>query len=161
MGRLRRDKRMMGLFPSNFVQVLDDGFQPACRASSPMPDRSPSPNPFNPQPPKEAKTKGFRKPFQAYAAPDPAAQKRAEIQKQDSLSKSNGFSTNPATTYKSISRGPSPNPYSVHHNISRVPSPEQFNGYGTRANSPAPPFGNTYHSRASPCVCPADSSSFN
>src|SRR5271154_3128638 len=56
MGRLRRDKRMIGLFPSNFVQVLDDSFQPASRASSPMPDRSPSPNLFNPQPPKEVKT---------------------------------------------------------------------------------------------------------
>ena len=148
MGRLRRDKRMIGLFPSNFVQVLDDSFQPASRASSPMPDRSPSPNPFNPQPPKDIKPKTFRKPFQAYAAPDVTAQKRAEIQKQDSLSRSNGFSTNPTTTHKGISRGPSPNPYSVHDNISRVPSPEQFNGYGARANSPAPPFGNGYHSRA-------------
>jgi hypothetical protein len=149
MGRLRRDKRMMGLFPSNFVQVLDDTFQPASRASSPMPERSPSPNPFNPQPPKEVKTKAFRKPFQAYAAPDLSAQKRAEIQKQDSLSRSNGYSTNTIIAHKSISRGPSPNPYSVHDNISRVPSPEQFNGYGARANSPAPPFGNGYHSKAS------------
>src|SRR3979411_673184 len=64
MGRLRRDRRMMGLFPSNFVTVLDDSFRPASRASSPMPDRSPSPNPFNPQPPKDVKAKPFRKPFQ-------------------------------------------------------------------------------------------------
>jgi hypothetical protein len=149
MGRLRRDKRMMGLFPSNFVQVLDDSFQPASRASSPMPDRSPSPNPFNPQQPKEVKTKPFRKPFQAYAAPDLAAQKRAEIQKQDSLSRSNGFSASNTITHMTISRGSSPNPYSVHDNISRVPSPEQFNGYGARANSPAPPLRNGFHSGAS------------
>src|ERR1700709_2453886 len=84
MGRLRRDKRMMGLFPSNFVEVLDDSFRPASRASSPMPDRTPSPSPFNPQPPQKSKTKAFRRPFQAYAAPDHAALKRAELQKQDS-----------------------------------------------------------------------------
>ena len=46
MGRLRRDKRMVGLFPSNFVQVLDESFQPAQRVSSAMQDRAPSPNPF-------------------------------------------------------------------------------------------------------------------
>lgn len=146
---MRRDKRMIGLFPSNFVQVLDDSFQPTSRASSPMPDRSPSPNPFNPQPPKEVKTKPFRKPYQAYAAPDAAAQKRIEIQKQDSLSTSNVFPSSPIVTHKGISRGPSPNTYSIHENIPRVPSPEQFNGYGARAASPVPSFSNSHHSRAS------------
>ncbi|TAQ86747.1 hypothetical protein B7494_g4918 [Chlorociboria aeruginascens] len=124
MGRLRRDKRMMGLFPSNFVQVLDDSFRPASRASSPMPDRTPSPNPFNPQPPQKTKTKVYRKPFQAYAAPDQAALKRAEIQRQESHSQT---------------RGPSPDPRSVHDNIPRVPSP-QIQGYGSRGPSPAPSF---------------------
>ncbi|TVY81638.1 cytokinesis protein [Lachnellula suecica] len=134
MGRLRRDKRMMGYFPSNFVEVLDDSFRPASRASSPMPDRSPSPNPFNPQPPQKQKTKAFRKPFTAYAAPDAAAQKRAEIRKQDSIS---------------VSRAPSPNPIGVHDNIPRVPSP-QFRGYGSRAPSPNPQSYNngSYGSRA-------------
>jgi transglutaminase/protease-like cytokinesis protein 3 len=147
MGRLRRDKRMMGLFPSNFVQVLDDSFQPASRASSPMPERSPSPNPFNPQPPKDVKIKAFRKPFQAYAAPDLVAQKRADIQKEDSLLRTKGFSTNPKTANNIISRDCSQNSYSVHDNISRVPSPEQFNGYGSRAHSPAPPFSSDLYSR--------------
>ena len=72
MGRLRRDKRAMGLFPSNFVQVLDASFQPVSRVSSPMPESAaggitkPSPQ----------KSKTFRKPFQAYAragSPNPAA----------------------------------------------------------------------------------------
>ena len=72
MGRLRRDKRAMGLFPSNFVQVLDASFQPVSRVSSPMPGSAagsltkPSPQ----------KSKTFRKPFQAYAragSPNPAA----------------------------------------------------------------------------------------
>ncbi|TVY40116.1 cytokinesis protein, partial [Lachnellula subtilissima] len=122
MGRLRRDKRMMGLFPSNFVQVLDDSFQPASRASSPMPDHSPSPNPFNPQPPQKTKTKAFRKPFTAYAAPDAAAQRRAQIKQQESIS---------------VVRAPSTNPRSIHDGIPRVPSPE-IPGYGSRAPSPAP-----------------------
>lgn len=131
MGRLRRDKRMMGLFPSNFVEVLDDSFRPASRASSPMPDRCPSPNPFNPQPPQKQRTKAFRKPFQAYAAPDPAAEKRSSLQKQDSLS---------------ISQSASPNPPSIHDNIPRVPSPN-IRGYGSRAPSPAPSFHFHQHSR--------------
>ena len=72
MGRLRRDKRAMGLFPSNFVQVLDASFQPVSRVSNPMPAGAagsitkPSPQ----------KSKTFRKPFQAYAragSPNPAA----------------------------------------------------------------------------------------
>ena len=72
MGRLRRDKRAMGLFPSNFVQVLDASFQPVSRVSNPMPGSAagsltkPSPQ----------KSKTFRKPFQAYAragSPNPAA----------------------------------------------------------------------------------------
>lgn len=37
MGRLRRDRRMMGLFPSNFVTVLDDTFVPVSRSVSPLP----------------------------------------------------------------------------------------------------------------------------
>jgi transglutaminase/protease-like cytokinesis protein 3 len=124
MGRLRRDKRMMGLFPSNFVEVLDDSFRPASRASSPMPERSPSQSPFNPQPSVKAKPKPSRKPFQSYSQPDTAALKRAELQKQDSLSSS---------------RAPSPNPMSVHDNIGSVPAP-QIRGYGSRAPSPAPPM---------------------
>jgi transglutaminase/protease-like cytokinesis protein 3 len=130
MGRLRRDKRMVGLFPSNFVQVLDDSFKPASRASSPMPERSPSPNPFNPKPPKETKSKPFRKPFQAYAAPDAAAQKRAELQKQESLLKS---------------RLPSPNLTVTRNHVARAPSVEHINSYGSRAPSPAPSFGYQPH----------------
>ena len=70
MGRLRRDKRAMGLFPSNFVKVLDQGFQPVSRASSPMP--SPHGSLSTPTTsPQKAKT--FRKPFQAYVELGPKA----------------------------------------------------------------------------------------
>src|SRR3954471_6982835 len=36
MGRLKRDRRMVGLFPSNFVELLDESFQPWSRNASPM-----------------------------------------------------------------------------------------------------------------------------
>lgn len=42
MGRLRRDRRMMGVFPSNFVVVCEDDFVPVSRSVSPMPTRSDS-----------------------------------------------------------------------------------------------------------------------
>lgn len=61
MGRLRRDPRAIGLFPSNFVKVLDESFQPApnSRNASPLSLASANASP--------AKSKSvFRKPFQAY-----------------------------------------------------------------------------------------------
>jgi len=122
MGRLRRDKRVHGLFPCNFVRILDDDFRPASRAVSPMPDRSVSPSPFNPQPPQKTKTKSSRKPFQSYSAPDEGRQKREALRKKESLA---------------VSRGPSPNPMSVHDNQRPVPPPN-IPGYGSRAVSPAP-----------------------
>ena len=69
-GRLRRDKRAVGLFPSNFVQVLDESFHPVSRASSPMPASSTGSlnTPNNPQ----QKSKSCRKPFQSYAAAAPS-----------------------------------------------------------------------------------------
>ncbi|THV97182.1 hypothetical protein D6C99_08611 [Aureobasidium pullulans] len=57
MGRLRRDRRMVGLFPSNFVQVLDEKFQPA-----PIRRNVSPPTVAAPQKSKSV----FRKPFQGY-----------------------------------------------------------------------------------------------
>ncbi|MCJ1460818.1 cytokinesis protein 3 [Mycoblastus sanguinarius] len=80
----------MGLFPSNFVQVLDASFQPVSRVSSPMPasaSGSLSTPKSSPQ-----KTKTFRKPFQAYshtAPPTPST---------------------PAANANNRSTGPSPSP---------------------------------------------------
>ena len=70
MGRLRRDKRAIGLFPSNFVKVLDESFQPVSRASSPMPSPHGSLSTPNASP---QKAKTFRKPFQAYVELGPKA----------------------------------------------------------------------------------------
>ena len=74
MGRLRRDKRAVGLFPSNFVQVLDKNFTPVSRMSGSIPP-SPSGSLSTPKSSPQ-KSKAFRKPFQAYAraeSPNPAA----------------------------------------------------------------------------------------
>ena len=71
-GRLRRDPRMVGSFPSNFVQVLDESFRPPSRCPSPIPPREPAPNPAQ-------KTKSVRKPFQSYrlaASPNPETSAR-------------------------------------------------------------------------------------
>ncbi|KHJ35309.1 putative variant sh3 domain-containing protein [Erysiphe necator] len=82
MGRLWRDKRVKGLFPSNFIEVLDANFRPAVRSSSPMPNRSPSTSPFNPQPPQNVKRKMTRKPYQSYSAPSPMTVNSNTLKKQ-------------------------------------------------------------------------------
>ncbi|KAG7289585.1 hypothetical protein NEMBOFW57_005956 [Staphylotrichum longicolle] len=61
-GRLWRDRRAVGVFPSNFVEVLPDNFRPTTRSVSPLPNsNTPSPK-GTPQ-----KSRTFRKPFEAYA----------------------------------------------------------------------------------------------
>ncbi|RMJ27685.1 SH3 domain protein Cyk3 [Aspergillus sp. HF37] len=65
MGRLRRDRRMMGQFPSNFVEVLGQDFVPKSRETSPMVQAGPSPTANPTSAPKKEKTV-FRKPFQAH-----------------------------------------------------------------------------------------------
>lgn len=65
MGRLLRDRRMMGLFPSNFVEVLGPDFVPKSRSTSPMVQAGPSPTTNPTSAPKKEKTV-FRKPFQAH-----------------------------------------------------------------------------------------------
>nr|POE72900.1 cytokinesis protein 3 [Quercus suber] len=61
-GRLRRDPRAIGVFPSNFVKVLDEGFQPAPNSRNASPLTSPTKNGATPASSKSV----FRKPFQAY-----------------------------------------------------------------------------------------------
>lgn len=53
---------MVGLFPSNFVEVLPDDFRPVSRSVSPLPHPNQTPPAAAP-----AKSKTFRKPFEAYA----------------------------------------------------------------------------------------------
>ncbi|WEW56118.1 hypothetical protein PRK78_001553 [Emydomyces testavorans] len=65
-GRLKRDRRMVGVFPSNFVKVLDEDFVPSSRSVSPMPlSAQVTPSNSTAGGPKKQKTV-FRKPFQGY-----------------------------------------------------------------------------------------------
>lgn len=141
MGRLRRDRRAIGLFPSNFVQVLDDSFRPMSRVSSPMPFSNTgslsrkSNASTTPQ-----KTKTFRKPFQAYAkatSPSPSA--------------------TPVVEPRSQGPSPSPNALATHNFNPRIASPSGYNpgyhsGYASRAASPMP---TTPHQQVPPDTYPS------
>lgn len=61
-GRLRRDPRAIGSFPSNFVKVLDESFQPAPNSRNASPRNTPPRQTSSPTKQKSV----FRKPFQAY-----------------------------------------------------------------------------------------------
>jgi hypothetical protein len=171
MGRLWRDKRVMGLFPSNFVEVMDDNFRPTTRTSSPMPSRSPSTSPFsNPQVPQKTKTK-FRKPFTAYAAPDLAAAKRAENQRQEIMARSrapspkpiqNDIARAPTRSRGYSARAPSPSParYDNYSIRGSSPVPPRQNSYSNRAPSPAPPRQDSYSNRA-PSPAPPRQNSYS
>ncbi|KAJ5562997.1 Variant SH3 [Penicillium sp. DV-2018c] len=80
MGRLRRDRRAVGLFPSNFVELLGEDFVPVSRDTSPMvlAGSNPINNPTSA--PKKQKTV-WRKPFQAHkeaVSPASAARRATE-----------------------------------------------------------------------------------
>ncbi|KAK4501975.1 hypothetical protein PRZ48_007785 [Zasmidium cellare] len=62
MGRLRRDPRAIGLFPSNFVKVLEASFQPAPNSRNATPTKLPRPQHDSGNRSKSL----FRKPYQAY-----------------------------------------------------------------------------------------------
>ncbi|KAL8837293.1 MAG: hypothetical protein Q9170_002588 [Blastenia crenularia] len=172
-GRLRRDKRSIGLFPSNFVKVLDQHFQPMSRSVSPMPP--PQPSNAN-QPPKASKSV-FRKPFQAYSAlngnsvasrnssistPNTCPPKSKSRRPYQSYGQSAKKPPDEAQKPEIRSRGPSPLPsrqssflrQSPHEisatnnsrNNSRVPSPisSMLDRYGSTATHPDPPVQDTY-----------------
>ncbi|KAF4120509.1 Cytokinesis protein 3, contains TGc (transglutaminase/protease-like) domain [Geosmithia morbida] len=65
VGRLYRDRRSVGSFPSNFVQVLPPDFRPTTRSVSPLPPGGNVPRPSNI--PVKPKQKTFRRPFEAYS----------------------------------------------------------------------------------------------
>ncbi|KJK80781.1 hypothetical protein H634G_03930 [Metarhizium anisopliae BRIP 53293] len=155
VGRLYRDRRTVGSFPSNFVEVLPEEFRPMTRSVSPLPGSN-TPSPKN----TPAKSKTFRKPFEAYAkAPHYTTAKQPTSYRDPSK-------VNPAATPAPVSTRPAagaPAPKvqhqrakdksggsfsrSVHDTIERVPSPPTVHGYGSRAPSPAP--SQTYRDRGS------------
>ncbi|KAL2409063.1 cytokinesis protein 3 [Exophiala dermatitidis] len=136
MGRLRRDKRMMGLFPSNFVVVLEDNFVPMSRSVSPLPElaRTGSGN-RNSSAEKKERAKS-RRPFQGYknaktptgtlsSAPQQARPTTASAQQPYDP-------RNPPSTVLWQQRPPSRAP-------SRTPSPMPLQEIGSSPPPPPPP----------------------
>ena len=140
MGRLRRDRRMMGLFPSNFVIVLDDSFQPTSRAASPMPELQ--------QNQTQKQKSNLRKPFSGYKnVPSPASTPPNLKSKPTAQAQEQAY--NPANPPSTVlwnmppsSRGPSRSPSPIpHHEIgspSPPPPPPHRVALGRRTPSPQP-----------------------
>ncbi|KAL5447100.1 hypothetical protein PMIN06_007562 [Paraphaeosphaeria minitans] len=171
MGRLKRDRRMVGLFPSNFVQLLPDDFQPWSRNASPATASISRQNSAQPVKHAPQKAKTFRKPFTAYAAaaaPNPAAAAR-QIEKAGGFASPNGSLRVQHKPYASMKRSStetrdrsstesraSPLPSKRPSNLravsprpSTAPSPAPKY---TRAPSPAPP---AHYQDYSPSPSPA------
>ncbi|KXJ92986.1 hypothetical protein Micbo1qcDRAFT_133318 [Microdochium bolleyi] len=151
-GKLRRNKTV-GVFPSNFVEVLPDDFRPVNRQTSPLP-ASNTPSPTNAM--QKTKSKPFRKPFEAYAkAPHYTTAKQPEIIRDAPVRRPTRDDSNnsmrrpvqeravsPAPSHSPVhgygSRAPSPAP-SRHDYAARGPSPAPSrHDYGARGPSPAP-----------------------
>lgn len=140
MGRLRRDKRAMGLFPSNFVQVLDDSFRPMNRVTSPMvfTNAGGMPKTTTPQ-----KAKTFRKPYQAYAkaaSPSPVVESAVEARTRGPSPSPNRQQSFPLqkSSIAPRSRAPSPAPQTHYSHRSQVSQPGYHPSYSLRASSPVP-----------------------
>ncbi|KAL8771652.1 MAG: hypothetical protein Q9194_004816 [Teloschistes cf. exilis] len=139
-GRLRRDKRSIGLFPSNFVKVLDQTFQPVSRSVSPMPPPSNTNTP--PKPSKSV----FRKPFQAYSA----------INGSGDVSRNSSTATAPVTPQKTKSR----KPYQSYGQSPQKPSdPAQRLEATSKGPSPLPSRQSSFLHQPSNSLCPSRNAS--
>ncbi|KAL5117475.1 hypothetical protein ACEQ8H_004640 [Pleosporales sp. CAS-2024a] len=173
MGRLKRDRRMVGLFPSNFVELLGEDYQPWSRNASPMGGpagaQSSAVEPAQ-EPPPKPKAK-FRRPFGAYAAasaPNPAAAARERLKANGPMASPNGSlktkspyssmkrssaesrdstSPTPSARMPSTLRAVSPRPPTKRPSVSRAavePAPSRH-GSRIRAHSPQPPTQYQHH----------------
>ncbi|KAK8038070.1 cytokinesis protein cyk3 [Apiospora phragmitis] len=139
-GRLRRNKTV-GVFPSNFVEVLPDSFRPVTRSTSPL-IASNTPSPTNGTTHKSKKP--FRKPFEAYAkAPHYTTAKQPEIIRDMPERQPSKTSIQQPPNSSQSSLGRAPTPSGVHAYGSRAPSPappiDRHGSWNSRAPSPAPP----------------------
>ncbi|KIW01496.1 uncharacterized protein PV09_06976 [Verruconis gallopava] len=154
MGRLRRDRRMVGLFPSNFVEVMPEGWSPVPSGSSPMPSRQNSANNGNgtPQQTPQKQKSTFRKPFQAYykaSSPNPEAAKR-ELERAGSRLESNSPAGSLRKTHRPYSSMKRPSNESSNSGSPSPGTPIQQRNNSFRAISPSPrqhPQNHYSHSR--------------
>ncbi|KAK8030883.1 variant SH3 domain-containing protein [Apiospora arundinis] len=144
-GRLRRNKTV-GVFPSNFVEVLPDSFRPVTRSTSPL-IASNTPSPTNGT---TKSKKPFRKPFEAYAkAPHYTTAKQPEVIRDMPERQASKISMQPSahSSHGSIGRAPSPAPPVDRHGSwnSRAASPQppisRHGSWDVRGVSPAPAHG--------------------
>ncbi|KAG6041908.1 hypothetical protein E4U41_000396 [Claviceps citrina] len=136
VGRLYRDRRTVGSFPSNFVEVLPENFRPMTRSVSPLPSNIPH---STHKPP--AKSKTFRKPFEAYSkAPHYTTAKIPTSYRDPPVAAAAPASAPPSKPNQQRPQDRSGISYdrSVHQTTERAPSPNPIYGYGSRAPSPGP-----------------------
>jgi hypothetical protein len=131
---------MMGLFPSNFVTVLDDSFVPVSRSVSPMPGslNSGSKNSIENLQKKKEKAKA-RKPFQGYktavtpgvptsVSTPPVSSSATPLRQQEVTYKTHNPPSTVLWQKRPVSRGPS-----------RSPSPMPTHEIGSSPPPPPPP----------------------
>ncbi|GAB7347317.1 hypothetical protein MBLNU459_g3396t1 [Dothideomycetes sp. NU459] len=154
MGRLRRDRRMVGLFPSNFVKVLDESFQPAPISRNASPLTSQNQVAASPQKQKSV----FRKPFQGYkefgyrdngcntagSTPEQDKPKKQKFSPYSSMKTASApgslrkpAGSSPLKEQSTPFRIPSPPPRHSQRSHRRAPSP--VDTITARSVSPAPP----------------------
>ncbi|KXT01412.1 hypothetical protein AC578_9512 [Pseudocercospora eumusae] len=139
MGRLRRDPRAIGLFPSNFVTVLAESFQPAPNSRNVTPQSKPGK--MDSQKSKSV----FRKPYQAYevlgkrGSLDREGTPESDIEKKKEKSK--------FKPYSSMKTAQAPTGTIKKHNGvpiiptddgPRIPDPVPRHGSSRRPRSPMP-----------------------
>ena len=142
MGRLRRDRRMIGLFPSNFVAVLEENFIPVSRSVSPMPElqknESMSKAAEKQKKKEEAKS---RRPFQGYKTIQTPKGSSVNSSPQKPVQQASYTPNNPPSTVlwqqRPVSRGPS-----------RTPSPMPEPDIASSPPPPPPPHRSGVYSRA-------------
>ncbi|KAH7318538.1 putative SH3-domain protein Cyk3 [Stachybotrys elegans] len=149
VGRLFRDRRTVGSFPSNFVEVLPPDFRPTTRTVSPL-TNSNTPSPKN----VPAKSKTFRKPFEAYAkAPHYTSAKQPVVYRdvpkaapapapgQPSRSRETSANSVTNSVRDVAGRGHSPSPHAYNRrDHSPAPPQRQYHPNISRAHSPSPSF---------------------
>ncbi|KAM0665877.1 hypothetical protein ACQRIT_007084 [Beauveria bassiana] len=129
VGRLYRDRRTVGSFPSNFVKVLPEEFRPSAnRSVSPVPPSiAPSPS----------RSKPFRRPFEAYAkAPHYTSAKTPITFREEPAKKP----VSPVKTSVSSAAVARTKTGATSTRPEHTPSPPRIRPYDPRAVSPAPSF---------------------
>jgi hypothetical protein len=169
MGRLKRDRRIVGLFPSNFVKVLDESFQPGSRNVSPLPPTSGSLTSNTTKATPQKNKSVFRKPFQALkeaSSPNPeAAARRIAAQNggtppnltpQNSISKHRPYSSMKRVSDERRNSSPITQGSSggLSHLRAMSPTPMRNDSYSrapsrNNSNSRAPSRNNSYRQESS------------